>query len=165
MTAHFTTTVLPGPAMGLDYDVPLLIFGGETPADLARVPLATSIHRIGNEIQTIEHASMSGFAIPVNNAWIAAVEQYDQAAKIIIIRDSVPTGTLTTHAPAAEGVESGLPDWLGEVLTGSIRSAQRDVPVSEGTGPASIMMSMEPAGATIEEWAHRLMPEASQPTE
>ncbi|MEW2187586.1 hypothetical protein AB0900_30340 [Streptomyces cellulosae] len=29
-TAHFTTTVLPGPAMGLDYDVPLLIFGGET---------------------------------------------------------------------------------------------------------------------------------------
>lgn len=160
MTAHFITTVLPGSAMGLDYDVPLLVFGGESPDDLAQVPLATSIHRIDNEIQTLEHASLSGVAIPVNNAWITAVEQYDQAAKIVIIRDPVPAGTLTTHVPVAEGVESGLPDWLGEMLAGTVRWATRDVPVSAGTGPASIMMDMRPAGATLEEWADLFLPEA-----
>ncbi|WP_280426420.1 hypothetical protein [Nocardia carnea] len=58
MRIHYSTAVGPATDTGFDWDIPLLVLGGETLADVANIPLPTSLHRVGNEIMPYTHATM-----------------------------------------------------------------------------------------------------------
>ncbi|MEY9842893.1 hypothetical protein [Streptacidiphilus sp. EB103A] len=156
MGSHYTTFVLPGTAVGLDYDTPILIFGADSVQETRGLPLVTSIHRIGNEAMGYVHASPLGWAFPVTDVWAnTAEEQYDHRAKVIVLREPVPAGVSTEHADLARGVLGpDLPSWLGLLLAGRLNHAGRDVPVSSGKSALSVMI--DPAApTTLPGWAHQ----------
>jgi hypothetical protein len=163
MSIHYSTAVWPATDTGFDWDIPLLVLGGETPADVANIPLPTSLHRVGNEIMPFTHATMRDDIgpIPVSDAWIAAVETgYDGRAKAVIALDPTPIGDTTRSAPVEDGVSGEkMPLWLSPLLAGAVRAATRDIPVSVGADHRDILTIMiDPAAPTdLPGWAHQMI--------
>ena len=157
---HHTTFVMPDVASGLGYDVPFLVLGADTPEEAARIPLVTSLHRIHNSAMPFVHASPVLGEFPVTDAWATAVsQQYDDRAKVVLLRDPIPAGISTEYAELTKGVLGpNLPPWLGAMLEGAIRSAVRDVPVTAGTNPLSVGIDPTALTGSIEAWAHQLLP-------
>jgi hypothetical protein len=154
---HYSTFVLPTAASRLPYDVPFVVFGADTAEENEHIPMVTSLHRIRNEAMPYCHAAPVLGAIPVSDGWAQAVEGYDRAAKVVILREPVPRDIATTYAPAWEGVLGpDLPPWLGAMLDQRLHAAVRDVPVSAGEDPLSI--GIDPAApTTYPEWAQRII--------
>jgi hypothetical protein len=99
---------------------------------------------------------------PVSDTWAAAVqEDYEGAAKIVVLREPVPHDISTEYAAVAEGVLGpDLPPWLGQLLAGQLHAATRDVPVSCGQDPLSI--SIDPSAPTsLPGWAHQIITPAA----
>ena len=156
MASHYTTFVLPGTAVGLDYDTPALILGADSVQETRALPLITSIHRIGNEAMGYVHASPLNWVFPVTDAWAdTAEQQYDHRAKVIVLREPVPAGVSTEHADLTRGVLGpDLPAWVGVFLAGQLNYAGRDVPVGSGEDLLSVMI--DPAApTTLPGWAHQ----------
>ncbi|MFD4406708.1 hypothetical protein ACFWPH_28495 [Nocardia sp. NPDC058499] len=163
MSIHYSTAVWPATDTGFDWDIPLLVLGGETPADIARIPLPTSLHRVGNEIMPYTHATMRDDIgpIPVSDVWIDAVETgYDNRAKVVIALDPTPRGDTTRTALVEEGVSGEkMPTWLQPLLAGAVRAATRDIPVSVGADHYDILaIKIDPTALTdLPGWANQMI--------
>lgn len=163
MSIHYSTVVWPAAETGFDWDTPLLVLAGETAADVASIPLPTSLHRVGNEVMPFTHAAMrDDFGpIPVSDAWIAAVEGgYDGRAKAVVALDPLPAGVSTNSVPVEEGVGGEkMPMWLGPLLAGAVRVAIRDIDVSVGIDPGDVMAIMiDPSAPTsLPDWAEQMI--------
>lgn len=162
MAIHYTSFVLPAAAIGLSYDTPFLVFGADTVEEIETIPLVTSLHRTGNSVMPFCHASMVLGEIPVTDRWAETVmEQYDDRAKVVIVRDPVPAGVPTEYAELAKGVLGpDLPAWLGLMLGQQLHSASRDVPCTAGEDPMSIGIDPS-APTTYPAWAHQIIEPAS----
>ena len=109
MTVHHTTFVLP-PTGSLPHATPFVVFGADTEAETERIPLVTSLHRIGNSATPFSHASPVLGPFPVSDAWARAVEEdYDERAKMVILREPVPADISTEYADLARGVPAPAP--------------------------------------------------------
>ncbi|MEV7512016.1 hypothetical protein AB0O57_29080 [Streptomyces sp. NPDC091201] len=164
MTLHFTTFVLPPSLTGQPHHVPVIVFGSDTMSEMRTFPLPTSLHRIGNEVMPYAHAT-PGYPMPVTDAWIAAAAEFGDGhdvaggmkgvsvASILAVQQPVGRDIETTYAPLPEGVGGqDLPRWLGGLLDQQLTFAKRDVFVSEGTDPKSIMMAVG-ASTSLPDWA------------
>ena len=159
MTVHHTTFVLP-PTELSPHATPFVVFGADTEAETEQIPLVTSLHRIGNLATPFSHVNPVLGVFPVSDAWARAVgEDYDGRAKVVILREPVPTGISTEDADLARGVLGpDPPAWTGILLAGRIRAASRDVPVTSGTGVGSIGCDPPAPTGSIAAWAHQLIP-------
>lgn len=158
MATHFTTFVLPAAAApGLEYDTPFLVLAADTAEETAAIPLVTSLRRMGNAVMPYSHAAMVLGEVRVADAWITAVEQYDAAAKVVVLREPVPADISTEYASVLEGVTGlDLPPWVGMLLAGQLHAASRDVPVTAGEDPLSI--GIDPTAPTVlPAWAHQII--------
>ncbi|MFB8199357.1 hypothetical protein [Kitasatospora purpeofusca] len=160
MSVHFTTFVLPKTAINLPHDTPFLVFGADTAEEITSIPLATSLHVIGNELMPLVHASET-YPVPVSDHWIrASMEEYDRAAKVAVVLEPVPADISTEWAELTEGaLGPDLPPWLSMMLFAKLHVVTRDVPVTSGTGVADIGMVVG-APTTLPAWAHQeIVPE------
>ncbi|MGW5383982.1 hypothetical protein [Nocardia sp. NPDC003963] len=162
MSIHYSTAVWPATDTGFDWDIPLLVLGGETPADVASIPLPTSLHRVANEIMPYTHATMRDDIGPilVSDPWITAAERYDRCAKAVIALDPTPRGDTTHTAPGDDGVSGEkMPRWLRPLLAGAVRAATRDIPISVGVDHRDFLAIMiDPAAPTVlPDWAHQMI--------
>lgn len=161
-SVHHTTFVLPK-SRGLEYNTPVLVLAAEEAQDVARLPLPTSLHRIGNQVMGYSRARpMEELGqITVSDAWIQAVIEYEGDAKIVVVQEPLPRGQGTEDTDPTTGVPgTGLPFWAEDLLQQRISAALRDVSVSDGTNPLSIHI-MPSAPIRLPAWAHQTFPPSS----
>ncbi|MET8680039.1 hypothetical protein ABZW18_21260 [Streptomyces sp. NPDC004647] len=160
MAVHYTTFVLQA-SVSLPDDTPVLVLGADTAEEIPGIPLVTSLHRIDNAVMPFSHAAMVLGEFPVSDAWIEAVQGYDSAAKVVIIREPVPAGASTEDVFVAEGVRGeSLPPWVGPLVAQKLHAAMRDVPVTYGEDPLSIGI-VPSAPTSFPAWAHRIITPAA----
>jgi hypothetical protein len=165
MSLHYTTFVMPGAVMGLPHDTPFLVLGAETAEEVGSIPAVTSLHRVGNYVTPFSHASAVLEEVPVTDLWGAVSrEQYDERAKVVVLRDPVPRDISTEYAELTEGVLGpDIPPWVGLMLAMKLRSYTRDVPVTVGESTSDILsIGIDlTAPTTFPEWAHQAIPPES----
>lgn len=151
---HYTTFVL---ADLVERPTPVLVFGPDRVGEIVDLPLVTSLHVIGNEAMPMIHASMFGYAVPVTDLWVSAARAYENAAKIVLLQQSVPADIDTSYADLAQGVRGAdLPPWLPMMVGGALKFAMREVPVTFGGGPADIGVVLE-HHHSVATWAEQLV--------
>jgi hypothetical protein len=157
-SGHFTTFVLAPSVSAFDYPIPFLVLGAESAQDIPHLPLPTSLHRHGNEVMAYSHKRKLEEElgpIPVSDAWIQAVAEYEGHAKIVVVQEPLPRDIATTYAEPAVGVSGqDMPPWMEPLLRQQIRAVVRDVPLSAGESALSI--GIDPtAPTTLPGWAHQ----------
>ncbi|WP_435108092.1 hypothetical protein [Nocardiopsis synnemataformans] len=159
-SGHFTTFVLPAEDRRAERTIPFLVLAAEEPDDVEQLALPTSLHRIGNEVMAYARAralSESPGPMPVSDAWILAVSDYEAEAKVVVILEPVAAAAPTDEAVPTTGVGGAdLPWWTGRLLNGQLRAAARDVPVSAGADPMSINI-VPSASQELSAWAERII--------
>lgn len=153
MAIHHTTFVLPAAVLGLGYDTPFLVLGAETAEEVDSIPCVTSLHRIGNSVMPFMHASPVLGELPVSDTWAEAAVKYDDACKVVLLREPVPRDISTEYAEITEGVLGpDLPPWVGMLLYQELHVVSRDVPVSKGASALSIGVDVK-APTSLPAWA------------
>ncbi|MGW2539284.1 hypothetical protein ACWC5I_00030 [Kitasatospora sp. NPDC001574] len=155
MSVHFTTFVAPGAVLSQPHDIPFAVFGADSAEETADIPLPTSLHRLGNEVMPLVHASW-GHPMPVTDLWARVVEeQYGRSAKVVVVLDPVPADISSEWAERTEGMFGlDLPPWLALLFARQLHAVIRDVPVTSGDGLASMGMVVG-APTALPAWAHQ----------
>ncbi|NEB74266.1 hypothetical protein G3I40_03270 [Streptomyces sp. SID14478] len=138
MTMHCATTVLDageertGP-------VPVIVLWTDTADEVGTIPLATSAHRVANEVTLYRRASAVTPPVDVTELWARTVEEeYGGRARIVILLE-----------PATWELQA---DCSG-LLTAGLRTAARDVPCSNGTQVEVIHIDVTTPLDGVEAWA------------
>lgn len=165
-SGHFTTFVLPAEDERAERTIPFLVLAAEDPDDVEQLALPTSLHRIGNEVMAYARAralDQGPGPMPVSDAWILAVADYEAEAKVAVILEPVPAAAPTDEAAPTTGVDGAdLPWWTGHLLNGQLHAAIRDVPVSAGADPMSINI-VPHAPQELDAWAERMITPGEHP--
>lgn len=163
---HYTTFVVP-PGLISELPTPFLVLAAQEARDVDRLPLPTSLHRIGNEVMAYTRAralTEELGAVPVSDAWIQAVNDYEGTSKVVVVREPLPSGRLTVNEDLHVGVSGeGLPGWVQDLLDQRIAAAVREVPVSAGTDPMSIGI-VPSAPGSLPGWAHHIISGEDDPS-
>jgi hypothetical protein len=159
---HYTTFVMPQQMTGFEWATPVLVLAADSTEEIPKIPLVTSMHVLDNTAMPLAHATPVLGEFPVSDVWVTVSQrEYDERAKVVIVRDPVPVGDTTESAVLGAGVSGErLPGWLDLMFTAQIRSATRDVPCGYGSDAASVVMSTEHVHG-LKDWAHQLIPPES----